>query len=59
MLVRLREIQGDKDAGEEIKVLKTYLNLQEEQADMSRNIKEANAILDKMLNAKYPKLTVE
>ena len=56
---RLREIHGDKDAKEEIKVLKSYLNLLEKQAVVNRNIKEAEAELDKKLYAKYPKLSVE
>jgi type I restriction enzyme M protein len=53
---RLKEIKGDADAKEEIKVLKTYLELLELQAETSRKIKEATAELDKKLYAKYPTL---
>ncbi len=54
---RLKEIKGDADAKEEIKVLKTYLDLLEQQAETNRKIKEAGAELDKKLYAKYPTLT--
>ncbi|MDP2157408.1 MAG: N-6 DNA methylase, partial [Nitrospirota bacterium] len=54
---RLKEIKGDADAKEEIKVLKAYLDLLEQQTEISRKIKEANAELDKKLYAKYPTLT--
>ncbi|MBI4698410.1 MAG: N-6 DNA methylase [Nitrospirae bacterium] len=54
---RLKEIKGDADAKEEIKVLKTYLDLLEWQAETNRKIKEASAELDKKLYAKYPTLT--
>jgi type I restriction enzyme M protein len=53
---RLKEIKGDADSKEEIKVLKTYLDLLEQQAETSRKIKEATAELDKKLYAKYPTL---
>ena len=54
---RLKEIKGDADAKEEIKVLKAYLDLIEQQAETNRKIKEASAELDKKLYAKYPTLT--
>jgi type I restriction enzyme M protein len=54
---RLKEIKGDADAKEEIKVLKTYLDLLEQQAETNKKIKEAGAELDKKLYAKYPTLT--
>lgn len=54
---RLKEIKGDKDAREEIKVLKTYLDLVSKQADINKKIKEAKAELDEKLYAKYPTLT--
>jgi type I restriction enzyme M protein len=56
---RLKEIQGDKEAKEEIKVLNTYLDLTEKQAKVNKEIKEANAKLDKMAYRKYPTLTVD
>jgi type I restriction enzyme M protein len=54
---RLKEIKGDADAKEEIKVLKTYLDLLEQRAETNKKIKEAGAELDKKLYAKYPTLT--
>ena len=54
---RLKEIKGDADAKEEIKVLKAYLDLLEQQAETNKKIKEASAELDKKLYAKYPTLT--
>lgn len=56
---RLKEIQRDQDAKEEIKVLKAYLDLINKQAETNKKIKEANAELDKKLYAKYPTLTVD
>jgi len=53
---RLKEIKGDADAKEEIKVLKAYLALLEQQAETNKKIKEAGAELDKKLYAKYPTL---
>ncbi|MDP2993377.1 MAG: N-6 DNA methylase, partial [Deltaproteobacteria bacterium] len=54
---RLKEIKGDADAKEEIKVLKAYLDLLEQQSETNKKIKEASAELDKKLYAKYPTLT--
>ncbi len=51
---RLKEIKGDADAKEEIKVLKAYLDLLAQQTAINKKIKEANAALDKKLYAKYP-----
>lgn len=54
---RLKEIKGDADAKEEIKVLKAYLDLLAKQTATNKKNKEANAALDKKLYAKYPTLT--
>ncbi|MDO9463609.1 MAG: type I restriction endonuclease subunit M, partial [Deltaproteobacteria bacterium] len=54
---RLKEIKGDADAREEIRVLKAYLDLLEQQAETNKKIKETSAELDKKLYAKYPTLT--
>jgi type I restriction enzyme M protein len=56
---RLKEILGDKEAKDEIKVLETYLDLLAKQAEINKKIKEANAVLDQKLYAKYPTLTVD
>jgi type I restriction enzyme M protein len=56
---RLKEIKGDNDAGEEIEVLISYLDLVEKQAKVNKEIKEAKAELDHKLYEKYPMLTVD
>ncbi len=56
---RLKELRDDKEAEEEIKVLKAYLQLLEKQSGTNIKIKEAKAELDKKLLAKYPTLTVD
>ncbi len=56
---RLKEIKGDKDAKEEIAVLKDWLDVAEKEADLKKQVKEADADLDDMALAKYPKLTVD
>ena len=54
---RLKELKGDADAKEEIKVLKAYLTLVTKQAYYNKKVKEANVDLDKKLYTKYPTLT--
>ena len=54
---RLKEIKGEADANEEMKVLKSYLALVTNQADTNKLIKVALTDLDKKLYAKYPTLT--
>ncbi len=54
---RLKEIKGDKEAKEEVAVLKQWLKLNAEEADYRKAIKDAEAALDKLAYEKYPKLT--
>jgi len=54
---RLKEIKAEADAKEEVKVLKSYLALVTNQADITKKIKEAHADLDRKLYSKYPTLT--
>ncbi|MDR3725964.1 MAG: type I restriction-modification system subunit M [Terracidiphilus sp.] len=54
---RLREIKGDKEAKDEALVLKAWLLLNEDETDLKKQIKEAEAALDANALAKYPKLT--
>ncbi|UFZ06299.1 N-6 DNA methylase [Bradyrhizobium ontarionense] len=54
---RLKEIKGDKDAKEEAAVLQQWLNLNSEEAELKRAIREAEAALDKLAYNKYPELT--
>ena len=56
---RLKEIIRDQEAKDEILVLKAYLELNEKQAQISREIKEAKAELDIRLYNTYPTLTVD
>jgi type I restriction enzyme M protein len=56
---RLKEIKGDKDAKEETAILKQWLKLNTEEADLKRAIREAEAALDQLAYEKYPKLTEE
>jgi type I restriction enzyme M protein len=54
---RLKEIEKDKDAKDEVLVMKQYLGLIEQQAKLSTDIKIASETLDKMALAQYAKLT--
>ena len=54
---RLKEIKGDKDAKEEAAVLKHWLQLNTEEADLKKAIREAEATLDQLAYEQYPKLT--
>ena len=55
---RLKEIKGDKEAKAEAAVLKSWLKLCNEEADLKKQIKEFEALLDAWVFAKYPKLSV-
>ena len=54
---RLKEIKGDKEAKEEADILREWLKLSGEEADMKKLLKEAEANLDALAYAKYPKLS--
>lgn len=54
---RLKEIKGDKDAKDEVAVLKQWLKLNGEEAEYRKAIKEAEAALDQRVYAHYPTLT--
>ena len=54
---RLREIRGDKEARDEAAALKEWLELNAEEAELKRQLKEAEAALDAEAYAKYPRLT--
>ena len=53
---RLKEIKGDKEAKEEADALNAWLKLCTQEADLKKAIKEAEAALDALCLAKYPKL---
>ena len=54
---RLKEIEKDKDAQDEVRVLKQYMSLIEQQAKLTTDIKTASESLDKKALAQYVKLT--
>ena len=54
---RLREIRADADAADEIKALKDYLALVEQEAATADKLAEAQNALTMKVAAKYPKLT--
>ncbi|MEW9122014.1 MAG: type I restriction-modification system subunit M [Thermotaleaceae bacterium] len=54
---RLKQVQKDKDAQEEINILKEYLNLLDQLSKTNKKIKDAKTELDNKLYDKYPTLT--
>jgi type I restriction enzyme M protein len=54
---RLKEIKGDKEAKSEAQTLARWVTLSEQENDLKRSLKEAEAALDAEAYAKYPKLT--
>lgn len=54
---RYKEIQHDAEAADEAAVLKQWLTLNAEEADLKQRLKKAEAELDAKAYAKYPTLT--
>jgi type I restriction enzyme M protein len=54
---RLKEIRSDKDAVEELAVLRAWLEASETETGLKRQVKELEAALDAKALAQYPKLT--
>jgi type I restriction enzyme M protein len=54
---RLKEIKGDRDAKDEAAVLNDWLKLNDQESDLKKRLKDAEAALDANAYAKYPKLT--
>ena len=54
---RLKEIKGDKDAKDEAAALNDWLKLNDQESDLKKRLKDAEAALDAKAYAKYPKLT--
>ncbi|AHX12003.1 type I restriction-modification protein subunit M [Dyella jiangningensis] len=54
---RIKEIGKDKDAAEELAVLKQWLTVAEGQATLKKQLKALEADLDAKVLAQYPKLT--
>ena len=53
---RIKEIQGDKEAKEELAVLKQWDQLNKQEADLKKKLKEAETELDTAAKAHYAKL---
>jgi type I restriction enzyme M protein len=54
---RLKQIKGDKEAKDEAVVLNAWLALNDDEADLKKQLREAEAALDAKAYARYPKLT--
>ncbi len=54
---RLKEIKGDQEARDEADVLNEWLTLSNEEADLKKRLKDAEAALDVKAYAHYSKLT--
>lgn len=54
---RLKEIGADKEAADEIAVLKEWLKRNTQEAALKKHVKEAEAALDAKALAQYPKLS--
>lgn len=54
---RLKEIRGDAEARTEAAVLRDWIGLSAEEAELKKRLKEAEADLDARAYAHYPKLT--
>ena len=56
-LKEVKEVKGDKDAKDEVAVLRRWLDLSEQETALKRAVKDQEAALDAIAFAKYPKLT--
>ncbi|MCF7635010.1 MAG: type I restriction-modification protein subunit M [Dehalococcoides mccartyi] len=56
---RIKELKDDPDSTDELKMLKDYLKLLEQESESNRKIKEAQAVLEKKLLEKYKVLTID
>lgn len=54
-----KEIRNNSDYRDEAAVLKQWIDLDKQQADLRKQVKEADAALDKLSYEKYPRLSVE
>jgi type I restriction enzyme M protein len=56
VISRLKEIEGDTESNGEAKVLNDWLKLANQEVDLKKKVKEAEADLDAKAYTKYPKL---
>ena len=53
---RIKEIKGDPEYADEVKVLKQWSQLDKRQSELKKQIKDADAALDQLAYDKYPQL---
>lgn len=58
IVARIKAIEEDLSAKEELKVLQEYVKVLDAEAEYKRALKQAEADLDTMLENKYPQLTI-
>jgi len=56
---RIKEVETDPDFADELEVLEQYADLMKRQAELKKEIKQAEAELEQKLITKYPTLTIE
>ena len=56
---RLKEMKADPDSADETKVLKQWVELDNKQSELKKQIKEADAALDQLAHNQYSKLSVD
>jgi type I restriction enzyme M protein len=54
---RIKQIKGDKEAKDEAVVLNAWIALNDDEADLKKQLREVEAALDAKAYARYPKLT--
>jgi type I restriction enzyme M protein len=54
---RVREIKGDKESIDEAAVLKAWLKVNDEETELKKGLKDAEASLDSKVYARYPTLS--
>jgi len=54
---RLKELKGDQEAKDEIAALDAWRKLNEQESELKKSLKDAEAELDALAYAKYPKLS--
>ena len=56
---RIKEIKADVESAEELEILKQYLKLLEQEAELNKKIREAQSALERKVLEKYKALSVE
>ena len=56
---RIKEIKDDSEFSDELEVLQKYFELMEKEAELKKQIKKAEAELEKKVIEQYPKLSIE